>query len=207
MKRLILSRHGSTDLITRVLCGRMSGVHLNRQGREEAETLARQLAPLLQTSTIVTSPMERAIETAEPVARLARANLRIAEEFNECDFGSWTGLTFEALDSRPDWRAFNQNRSSARAPSGESLLEVQNRAVSAVKQLMESASEPDSVVFTHADVIRSVLCSFTGTPLHLYLQYAVPPASLTVFEDNDGTLKLAASWGGGADDLLGFHRR
>jgi broad specificity phosphatase PhoE len=190
MKRLILTRHGSTDLMTRVLYGRKSGVHLNDRGLCEAENLARRLASRLQTSTIVTSPMERAIETAAPLVQLLGADLSISEAFNECDFGDWTGLTFEALDSRHDWRSFNEQRCCAKAPSGESLSDVQRRAVRAVKELVERSYEPDSVVFTHADVIRSVVCFFTGTPLNFYMRYSAEPASLTIFESADGTLRL-----------------
>jgi broad specificity phosphatase PhoE len=190
MKRLILSRHGSTDLMNRVLCGRKGGVHLNGRGLCEADNLARRLASRLQASTIVTSPMERAIETAAPLAQLLRANMSISEAFNECDFGDWTGLTFEALDSRLDWRIFNEQRCCAKAPSGESLSDVQSRAVRAVNELLARSHEPDSIVFTHADVIRSVVCFFTGTPLSLYMRYSAEPASPTVFECADGTLRL-----------------
>jgi probable phosphoglycerate mutase len=146
--------------------------------------------------------MERAIETAAPLAQLLRANVSTSEAFNECDFGDWTGLTFEALDLRPDWRTFNEQRCYARAPSGESLFDVQNRAVNAVKGLMERSQEPDSIVFTHADVIRSVICFFTGTPLDSYMQYPAHPASLTIFENSGGTLRLATRRSSGVHDLL-----
>jgi broad specificity phosphatase PhoE len=124
MKRIILVRHGSTGLMKSVLCGRMSGVHLNGHGINEAETLAWRLAPGLRASVIFTSPMERAIETAVPLARFLRATIRVMPAFNECDFGDWTGLRFAALDSRRDWQVFNERRCAARAPLGESLFDV-----------------------------------------------------------------------------------
>ncbi len=175
----------------RVLCGRMSGVHLNGRGISEAETLAWRLAPGLRASVIFTSPMERAIETAVPLARSLRADIRVMPAFNECDFGDWTGLSFAALESRRDWKAFNERRCTAKAPLGESLFDVQCRAVAAAKELIETSGESDVVVFTHADVIRSALCFFTATPLQSYLQYSAEPASLRVLENANGALKLA----------------
>ena len=176
-----------------VLCGRMSGVHLNGHGINEAANLATWLAPRLRASVIFTSPMERAIETAAPLAQSVRANLRIVPAFNECEFGDWTGLSFAALDSRSDWKAFNERRCTAKAPLGESLFDVQCRAVAAMKDLIETSAGPDIVVFTHADVIRSALCFFTAMPLQSYLRYSVEPASLRVLENVNGALRLATS--------------
>src|SRR6185503_7284780 len=202
MKRIILVRHGSTGLMKSVLCGRMSGVHLNGHGINEAETLAWRLAPGLRASVIFTSPMERAIETAVPLARFLRATIRVMPAFNECDFGDWTGLRFAALDSRRDWQVFNERRCTARAPLGESLFDVQCRAVAAVKELIETSEESDVVVFTHADVIRSALCFFTATPLQSYLRYSAEPASFRVLENRNRTLRLAGSRSGGVNDFL-----
>jgi broad specificity phosphatase PhoE len=185
-----------------VLCGRMRGVHLNGRGLNEAETLAWRLAPSLQTSVIFTSPMERAIETAAPLARCLRVNLRVTPAFNECDFGDWTGLSFATLDSRRDWKDFNERRCIANAPLGESLFDVQCRAVTAVKDLIETSSEPDVVVFTHADVIRSALCFFTAMPLQSYLRYSAEPASFRVLENASGALRLASGRSGGMNDFL-----
>jgi broad specificity phosphatase PhoE len=195
-------RHGSTGLMKTVLCGRMSGVHLNGQGINEAETLAWRLAPGLRASVIFASPMERAIETAAPLARSLRASIRVMPAFNECDFGDWTGLDFAALESRRDWKAFNERRCTAKAPLGESLFDVQCRAVAAAKDLIETCAESDIVVFTHADVIRSALCFFTAMPLQFYLRYSAEPASLRVLENRNGTLTLAGGRSSRVDNFL-----
>ena len=69
MIRILLIRHGSTDLLGRVLYGRMAGVHLNAEGVSQANALARVLKMRYAFEEVISSPMERAIETAGPIAQ------------------------------------------------------------------------------------------------------------------------------------------
>jgi broad specificity phosphatase PhoE len=80
----------------------------------------------------------------------------------------------------PAWGRFNALRSLLAAPSGESLFDVQYRAVAGIRRLLEESSELDQIIVTHADVIRAVVCFFAGMPLDLHLRYTIRPASFTV---------------------------
>src|SRR5436305_11011237 len=90
MATFFLIRHGANDLLDRAIAGRLPGVHLNAHGRQQAERLAERLAqePIRR---IYSSPLERARETAQPLADRLGLEMRIAPELNEIDFGDWAG--------------------------------------------------------------------------------------------------------------------
>src|SRR3546814_6877824 len=96
MTTIFLIRHAAHDLVGRAIVGRMPGVHLSRAGRQQAEKLAERLAqePL---AALYSSPLARARETAEPLARRLRLELQIAEDLDEIDYGEWTGRTLDEL--------------------------------------------------------------------------------------------------------------
>ena len=101
MTKFLLIRHAAHDLLGRALTGRAPGLHLNAQGKLEAERLADRLA-VFSISAIYTGPLERARETAEPLSNRLRMELSLAPAFDEIDFGSWTMLPFSDLEQRPD---------------------------------------------------------------------------------------------------------
>jgi broad specificity phosphatase PhoE len=88
MIRILLIRHGTTDLLGRVLYGRMPGVHLNSAGVAQAHSLAQGLQARHQLTDVISSPMERALETAQPIAERQGLAVSADEAFTEIDFGS-----------------------------------------------------------------------------------------------------------------------
>src|SRR5438067_4319014 len=126
MITFFLIRHGDTDALGKTLAGWRPGWHLSSNGRAQADRLAQKLARF-PISAIHTSPLERAEETAEPIAALHKLELLRSNEIGEVHMGSWEGLPFEDLEQREDWRRFHAFRSGSRAPGGESMLEVQAR--------------------------------------------------------------------------------
>src|SRR5215210_1380847 len=106
MTGFILVRHAAHDLISTTITGRMPGVHLSETGRAAAERLAEQLGAL-PVDHILSSPLDRARETAEPLSRRLGLPVQIAPDFNEIDTGEWTGLTFNELAPRSDWQHWN----------------------------------------------------------------------------------------------------
>jgi probable phosphoglycerate mutase len=108
-------------------------VHLNALGRSQAQALATRLGPL-SLSALVSSPLERACETAAPLAAQLGLHVEAVDGFIEFGVGDWTGARFGELEGRDDWRRFNEF-SFTRAPGGELMLEVQQRAVAALLAL------------------------------------------------------------------------
>ena len=173
-----LVRHGSHDLLGKVLVGR-GPVSLSAAGQAEAEAVA---AVLVEAglAAVVSSPRERALQTAAPIA--ARAGLTVAVDpgLDELDLGEWTGAQFGSLHDDPRWRAFNVFRGSTRVPGGEDMLAVQARAVASLLRLRAAHPGEAVAVVSHSDVIKAVLAHFLGMPLDLMRRIEVAPASRSV---------------------------
>ena len=190
MPRFLLIRHGSHDLLGRELVGRRGGVHLNERGRAEADALARRLSSFGVVG-IHCSPRERAIETAEPIARSLGVELRVAVPLDEMDFGDWTGRSLDAL--RPDkvWQRFNRDRALTRVPGGESMLEVAARMARFLDELTSNGTVGKGTIALvgHGDPIRAAIAQAIGLPLDFMLRFEIAPASLSILiTSSDGVL-------------------
>src|SRR5436190_22105232 len=128
MSLFYLIRHGANDLVGNTLAGWMPDVHLNAEGQKQARALAERLEGV-HLGRIITSPLERATETAAPIAGSTGLKIEIDAAFGEVHYGDWTGKKVKDLASDPKWIQWNRFRSAARIPNGESMLELQTRAV------------------------------------------------------------------------------
>lgn len=176
MSRVYLVRHASHDRVHSVLCGRMPGVELSKEGREEARALARRLLGC-RAEAIVSSPRERARETASIIARELGLPVELAPDLDDIDFGDWTGRSFADLAKDPLWARWNAARSTVRPPGGESMDEAGARALGLLRDLAGT-----SVVVSHCDVIRALLLQILGLPIDSYDRIAVDPASLSILD-------------------------
>jgi broad specificity phosphatase PhoE len=185
MTKFLLIRHAAHDLLGKVLAGRAPGVHLNAQGKQEAERLADRLA-VLSISAIYTGPLERARETAEPLSNRLHLKMSFAPAFDEVEFGSWTLLPFSALEQRPDWKAWNEHRDRSAPPQGESIVEVRNRASKELERLAESRHGETLAIISHAEVIKSTLMHYLGIPVNFHWRLDISPGSVSVLTIQDG---------------------
>jgi broad specificity phosphatase PhoE len=182
MTRILLIRHGATDLLGRVLYGRMPGVHLNAQGTSQAKALGEALRMRYALSEVVSSPMERATETARPIAEAQGLEITIDEGFNEIDFGAWMGKPFPELDDLDLWKRYYQFRATTRPPGGESMMDVQSRAWSGMARILEryeDNSEAAVAVVTHGDVVRALLLLVLGMSIDHIQRIESAPASVS----------------------------
>ena len=124
---------------------------------------------------MVSSPLERATETASFISDLQGLDVATDEGLNELDCGAWVGKPFPELKDSEEWRRFNHLRSLTRAPGGESLLEVQARAWKSLEDLQPRYQEGTVAAVTHGDVIRSLLLLLLGMPLDHILRLEVEP--------------------------------
>src|SRR5690348_14332632 len=158
--RILLIRHGNTDLLGRVLYGRMPGVHLNAQGCKQAELLAQKLRDRYRIDEVISSPMERAVETARFIADRQGLDVSIDGDINEVDCGSWMGKSFGELLESEEWKRYNNLRSTSRAPEGEFVMEVQTRAWGALERILaryRDMKDATAAMVSHGDVIRALL--------------------------------------------------
>jgi broad specificity phosphatase PhoE len=178
---VFLVRHGANDLLGRTIAGRQPGVSLNVEGRAQAERLARRFEKEAITA-IHCSPLERARQTAEPIAERLDLDTEIVPALNEIDFGAWTGRALDELAQRPDWQRWNAVRSSSRAPGGETMLEVQARVVGHIEKLGGTRNNAGYILVGHSDPIKSALLYFLGAPIDFMRRLEVSPASISAVE-------------------------
>jgi probable phosphoglycerate mutase len=189
--RVLLIRHGLTDEVGHVLTGWKPGVMLNPEGRAQAERLAERLARV-PLGAIYTSPIDRARQTAEAVARRQGLVPIEREALGEWRLGEWQGRRLEEMDAVAGWREFNLFRSGTRPPGGELAVEVQARVVGEIERLHRQHAGAVVAIVSHGDVIKAALFHYGGISLDLVLRFAIGPTSVTVIDLHAGGAAVLA---------------
>lgn len=180
MTQILLIRHAVNDFVkTGKLAGWTPNVHLNDEGKAQAEALGKRLAdaPITQ---LYSSPLERTMETAEAV-RLHHPHLTIQQnvEVGEVRYGDWEGKEISALQKRKMWHVVQEYPSRAYFPNGETMRGVQTRAVNEIERLAALHPRELIAVVSHADLIKMVLAHFLGMHLDAFQRIVVSPASIS----------------------------
>jgi probable phosphomutase (TIGR03848 family) len=197
---VLLVRHGHTPTTGAQLPGRAKGLRLSDHGREQAEAAARRIGGLQKVSAVYCSPLERARETAAPIAKALGLRAKVDRGLLECDFGDWTGGKLAQLRKLPEWRAVQRYPSGFRFPNGESFTEMQVRMVGALQRLVAAHPGETIVVVSHADPIKAALAHALGTHLDLFQRIVVSPCSVSIIVfGNEGPIVLTSNSSG--DDL------
>ncbi len=188
--RALLVRHGLTGETGRILSGRLAGLGLSDRGRLDARVIADYLAGR-EVAAIYTSPVQRCRETARMIAGPHTLAPLTDRRLIEADYGRWAGRTLKDLQRLKAWQRLMAHASRFRFPEGETLTEVQVRAVAAFEELALKHGDETVIVVSHADVIRTLLCHYLGTPLDLIHRLQVGPTSLSIIELNsDGAVRV-----------------
>ncbi|GIR37776.1 MAG: phosphoglycerate mutase [Actinomycetota bacterium] len=176
---VILVRHGHTPTTGKILPGRTKGLHLSDLGKDQAEKVASYLSSLNSVNAVYSSPMERTLETAKPIAKALGKRVRKHQGLIEADFGKWTGRKLSELRKLNDWEKVQKNPSLFRFPGGESFMEMQSRMVSTVTNICENHRGEIVVAVSHADTIKAFLTAALGTPLDLFQRLHISPCSVS----------------------------
>ncbi len=183
---VLLVRHGTTATTGTVLPGRAPGLHLADAGRAQAAALAERLRDLpRRPAALYVSPLERARETAAPLAAALGLRPVVERGLLECDFGSWTGKKLAALHRRAEWCAVQHAPSTFRFPDGESFAEMQQRIWTTLERLASRHRNKTVVVVSHADPIKAAVTFAQGVPLDLFQRTVVSPCSLSAVAFTD----------------------
>lgn len=180
MPLILLIRHGENDYVKeRRLPGRIPGIHLNKQGRKQARRVAEFLrdAPI---KAVYSSPLERTMETALPIADCLGLEVIPRNGLVETDIGKWQGKKIKKLQKKKAWRQVQINPSRFRFPDGERISDTQHRLVREVENLAGKHGQQDMIVcVSHSDPIKLVVAYYLGLPLDLFQRLNISPASIT----------------------------
>jgi probable phosphoglycerate mutase len=186
MPIVLLIRHGENDYIKKGrLAGRLPGVHLNQNGRQQAQALAERLAGA-PIKAIYSSPLERTIETAQPLAQTLGLEIIPRPGLIEVDFGEWQNQKLKGLGRTKQWKVVQWTPSRMRFPGGETFAEAQFRICRELDDLasMHEAEDIFACV-THSDPIRLAVAFYLGMPLDFFQRLSVSPASITALMMNE----------------------
>jgi broad specificity phosphatase PhoE len=191
MPYLVLIRHGENDYTRRGrMAGRLSGVHLNEHGQKQAQELAEALrgAPI---KALYSSPLDRALETARPIAKALGLGIRRQAGLMETDVGDWEGQSIRRLALTRAWRVFQQNPSRARHPGGESLMEAQARVIATLDGICTRHKKSDLIACVfHADPIKMAVAHYIGLSLDHLQRIACDTGSVTLLAVGSTSARL-----------------
>jgi broad specificity phosphatase PhoE len=198
---VVLVRHGTTETTGKELPGRAAGLNLSDEGRRQAEAAAARLAALApkpsgngdeqadskagSLAVVYASPLERAQQTAAPIAAALGCDVRTEDDLADLDTGDWTGLKLETARKRKEWGTIQRYPSGFRFPGGESFVGMQTRMLAVLDRLRTAHPGQLVVAVSHADPIRAVVAHALGTHLDLFQRILVSPGSLTAIAYSD----------------------
>jgi probable phosphoglycerate mutase len=157
MLRLLVVRHGQTDFNAERRYQGAIDVALNATGVRQAEALGQRL-PMDEIDVVISSPFERALQTARIIARTLPCDVQVMEHFRERSVGVYEGLTPEEAQARyPElWRQAITRQLNQAPPGGETILEVGCRVLEGLGQLTKQHSNETVLLVTHAFVARMI---------------------------------------------------
>ncbi|MGI6358200.1 MAG: histidine phosphatase family protein [Bacillota bacterium] len=158
MPRVILLRHGETDHNRKGIMQGKLDVPLNHHGLRQAQLVATWLQDE-QIDGVYCSNLQRAMQTAQPIADLQGCPLHTEPCIGEMDVGQWQGLTYQQAEQQyPDlWQALMKEPMYTRRPSGESFADVYERVIAWWQRVIEPMEEGCYCVVTHGVPVRSIL--------------------------------------------------
>ena len=191
MPVFLLIRHGETDYNKKMrLPGRLPGVHLNKKGHQQAQTLAEALARA-PIKAIYSSPLERTMETAAPLAECLKITIIPLPGLLETDSGEWQGKYVRRLRRQKMWKSVQLHPTLFHFPGGEAIVDCQYRMVQVIETLRREYKDQDLVAcISHADPIKQVVAYYLGLPLDNFQRMSIETASITALLVTDTGSRL-----------------
>ena len=190
MAELILARHGETAWnVEKVYRGR-TDVNLDGVGIKQAELLGRHLGNW-ELQAIYSSPLRRAIDTANIIARYQKIGIHIAEGLIDFDYGEWQSLSEQTVKNlyptlHDEW---HNNPHKVRMPGGESLEDVKKRAIKVVNDVLYEY-QGSVVLVSHRVVNKVLICSLLGLGNSYFWNIKQDVSGITIFNYVDGRFVL-----------------
>jgi len=200
---VLLVRHGQTPTTGKILPGRAAGLNLADSGIEQARLAAERISVLKKVDAIYASPLERARQTAAPIAKILGLRTQIDKGLLECDFGDWTGKELATLMKLPEWSTVQRAPSTFRFPNGESFTEMQTRMVSTLDRLRAKHRGGTIICVSHADPIKAAMAHAMGSHIDLFQRIVIGTCSISavLYSTHGPTVLTVNSTGGPLSDL------
>jgi broad specificity phosphatase PhoE len=187
---IYLIRHGENDSLGKYLPGRLPEIHLNEAGKKQAETIGNSLEKN-GIQVIYASPLERAVETAQPLADSLHLKVQIEPDLMEMDAGKLTGIPIQNLKRTKEWKLIRKDPVANGYPGGEDFPSAQKRLWSVITRIRESQPEDAIVaIFSHADCIKMIITYAMQMPLPYFPRLAIDTASLSILGFKKETIWL-----------------
>jgi probable phosphoglycerate mutase len=196
MTTFLLLRHAhSVANKAGILAGQLEGIGLSKDGIAQVNKLTSSFENL-KIDRIISSPMQRCLETVEGIARSKRKRISIDERLIEMNYGSWSGKKLSKLSRMKEWKVIQTKPSAFRFPQGESFKVLEERIESLLKDLSRKYPKETILIITHGDIVKIAASLTVGSGLNNFQKFAVDPCSLTTL-----------SWGSKARMLLTFNQK
>ena len=192
MARIVLLRHAhSVANEKNLLAGRTPGIALSKTGRDQALQLVNRLGAIT-FDEIAVSPIQRCRETIDPWLTSSNVKSRVVtdDSISEVDYGSWSGKSLASLRRKSEWKVVQDFPSQMVFPEGESLLEMQGRALSGFYRLNSVKGKGPRLLVSHGDVIKSIVAHCLGMHLDQFQRLVIEPASITIIDTDNGMSRL-----------------
>lgn len=185
MSRIFLLRHAHSVANAKgILAGRMDKVPLSKEGIKQRSELLNRLGQSV-FDQVISSPIQRCIETLEPFD----SSPLIVDEFQEVDYGLWTGKKMSSLARNKAWRDIHKHPATVRFPKGETLPEVQTRALLGIDLHLHPKSK-NILISTHADVVKVLILHALGTHLNNIDKVTISNASFSILDKNGNDYRV-----------------
>jgi broad specificity phosphatase PhoE len=193
MVEIILARHGETEWNRGEIFRGRADVELNDVGIRQAELLAEYLAAE-EIDFIYSSPLKRAVRTAQAVAGLKKLDVSIVQNLNDIDYGEWQGLSRrEVKEKYPEiYRDWLDTPEQVRIPGGESLEEVRSRAMPFVEDAVMRCGEGRIVFVSHRVVNKVLICALLGLDNSYFWKIRQDTGGITRFDCGEGRLVMTS---------------
>lgn len=191
MPIILLIRHAENEYLEKGrLAGRQPGVNLNEKGLQQSQVVAEKLKDTL-IQALYSSPLERAQETAAPIAAALGLEVIIREGLTEIDYGEWQGRTIKSLARLKLWRMIQHRPSLFRFPGGESFSEAQHRITQEIDEIC-TIHDPKHIIacVSHADPIKLAVAYYVGMPLDSFQRLVIGRASISALSIHQGNSQL-----------------
>lgn len=167
-----------------ILAGRLPGINLSQKGNRQANEISKYLQAL-KIDRVISSPLERCLQTIDPFLSNAHLKVHKDEAFIEMDYGNWSGQKLSSLSKNKDWKVVQKKPSTFKFPKGESFAAAQRRVEKGMASLAKSHPKKTLLVVSHGDIIKMVAAKTLNLSLDDFQRIVIDPASISILSWKD----------------------